>query len=272
MKPTTTPLLLAALGALFIPIAARASSHMDAPLITLDPAANTTDVYAFVSTIGGVKYLTTALAVYPFEEPGIGPNKYNFDDKVIYTINLAAGANLAAGRPTLAYEFRFRTRFKNQNTIAQSYLGVVEAVDDPAQNLTQQYVVTKVAPKRTTLLTGALVPPNNQGLVTKYYNQGDSGENPAREGVSDPNALDRYTSSTIYTTPQGYKIFAGQRDDGLLRRHPEHLRSRLRLYRPEQALRQSGRLQRPHHRAQYSDHGNPRRRPAKRRRLVHHQS
>ena len=30
--------------------AAQASSHMDAPLITLDPAANTTDVYAFVST------------------------------------------------------------------------------------------------------------------------------------------------------------------------------------------------------------------------------
>jgi hypothetical protein len=28
--------------------AAQASSHMDAPLITRDPSANTTDVYAFV--------------------------------------------------------------------------------------------------------------------------------------------------------------------------------------------------------------------------------
>ncbi len=214
MKPTIRHHLLAALGALFIPAAASASSHMDAPLITLDPAANTTDVYAFVSTIGGVKYLTTALAVYPFEEPGIGPNKYNFDDKVIYTINLATGANLAAGKPTLSYEFRFRTVFKNQNTIAQSYLGVVEAVDDPQQNLTQHYMVTKVAPKRTTLLADGLVPPNNQGLVTKYYNQGDSGENPAREGVATPAALDRYTASAIFSTPEGYRIFAGQRDDG----------------------------------------------------------
>ena len=214
MKPTIRHHLLAALGALFIPTAAPASSHMDAPLVTLDPAANTTDVYAFVSTIGGVKYLTTALAVYPFEEPGIGPNKYNFDDKVIYTINLATGANVTDGKPTLAYEFRFRTNFKNQNTIAQSYLGVVEAVDDPQQNLTQHYTVTKVAPKRTTLLADGLVPPNNQGLVTKYYNQGDSGENPAREGVANPAALDRYTASAIYSTPEGYRIFAGQRDDG----------------------------------------------------------
>ena len=63
--------------------AAFASSHMDAPLITLDDAANTTDVYAFVSNNNaGVKYLTTAVAVYPFEDPGIGPNKYNFDDTV----------------------------------------------------------------------------------------------------------------------------------------------------------------------------------------------
>ena len=32
-----------------------ASSHMDAPLITLDPAANTTDVYAFVDQDGAPK-------------------------------------------------------------------------------------------------------------------------------------------------------------------------------------------------------------------------
>ena len=37
---------------------AGASSHMDAPLITLDDAANTTDVYAFVSEDGeGRSYL-----------------------------------------------------------------------------------------------------------------------------------------------------------------------------------------------------------------------
>ena len=57
------------------PSGTRASSHMDAPLITLDPSANTTDVYAFVTRENAVKYLNLALGVYPHEEPGVGPNK-----------------------------------------------------------------------------------------------------------------------------------------------------------------------------------------------------
>ena len=54
------------------PAGTRASSHMDAPLITLDPSANTTDVYAFVTRENSVKYLNLALGVYPHEEPGVG--------------------------------------------------------------------------------------------------------------------------------------------------------------------------------------------------------
>jgi hypothetical protein len=46
---------------------ASASSHMDAPLIVLDDAANTTDVYAFVQQENGRKVLATALCVYPIE-------------------------------------------------------------------------------------------------------------------------------------------------------------------------------------------------------------
>src|ERR1051326_7719690 len=71
---------------------ARASSHMDAPLITLDHAANTTDVYAFVTQRSGVKYLDVALAVFPHEEPGVGPNKYGFYSIVFYRFFLAAPA------------------------------------------------------------------------------------------------------------------------------------------------------------------------------------
>src|SRR5436190_15922243 len=100
-----------------------ASSHMDALLITLDPAANTTDVYAFLDNDNGSKSLVVALGVYPFEEPGIGPNKYNFDDNVLYEIHLALGSNsVAAGRADMSYQFRFQTGFKNRNTILQSYL------------------------------------------------------------------------------------------------------------------------------------------------------
>ena len=75
---------------------------MDAPLITRDPSAHITDVYAFVSKVGNVKYLTAAMAVYPFEEPSIGPNKYNFDDNVLYAIHVAVGNDLAEGQPTIS--------------------------------------------------------------------------------------------------------------------------------------------------------------------------
>src|ERR1700712_452875 len=135
-----------------VPAFVHASSHMDAPLITLDPAANTTDVYAFVSQHDGAKYLTTALGVYPHEEPGVGPNKYNFDDNVLYQIFLSSGANLATGADTVAYQFRFTSAYKSQATILQSYLGVVATVGDASQNFTQSYTVTKVAGGSTTVL------------------------------------------------------------------------------------------------------------------------
>lgn len=196
---------------------ALASSHMDAPLITLDPAANTTDVYAFVQQENGVKSLVTALGVYPFEEPGIGPNKYNFDDNVLYEIHVATGHDLTAGRSTVSYQFRFKTHYKNQNTILQSYLGVINDVDDAAQNLTQTYTVTKVDHRHgesATVLGSGTVPPNNQGIATPFYNQNNNGENPARDGVATEADLDKYTKQTIEHLNGGYVAFAGQRDDG----------------------------------------------------------
>ena len=197
--------------------AAQASSHMDAPLITRDPAANTTDVYAFVQNRNGIKSLVTALGVYPHEEPGIGPNKYNFDDNVLYQIRVATGNDVARGKATLSYELAFNTTFRNQNTILQSYLGVINNVADPAQNLVQTYTVTKVDHRqydRRTLLGTGTVPPNNQGIATPFYNQGNNGNNPAKDGVATQAALDRYTTQAIKNLGDGYFTFAGQRDDG----------------------------------------------------------
>jgi len=211
LQMAVIPLLI---GQLTMP--AWASSHMDAPLAVLDPAANTTDVYAFVQVENNVKTLITALGVYPHQEPGIGPNKYNFDPNVLYQIHVAVGRDVAAGRPTLSYQFRFSTNFKNKNTILQSYLGVIQEVGDAAQNLTQTYTVTKVDHRTGTSkrLGSGIVPPNNQGIATPYYNQGDNGENPAKDGVATEAELDRYTSEAITNLGQGYIAFAGQRDDG----------------------------------------------------------
>ena len=207
--------LALALAAL-MPAPVFASSHMDAPLITRDPSANTTDVYAFVDVDNGSKHLTTALGVYPHQEPGIGPNKYNFDENVLYQIHVALGEDLAAGRPTISYQFAFQTSYKTQGTILQSYLGVVQHVGDAAQNLVQTYTVTKVDRRSntSTVLGTGTVPPNNQGIATPYYNQGDNGDNPAKDGVASESGLDRYTQESIFTLSNGYRVFAGQRDDG----------------------------------------------------------
>ena len=216
LKQAVATVLLAAMPIALMPVTGFASSHMDAPLIVLDPAANTTDVYAFVDEDNGQKSLVLALGVYPHQEPGIGPNKYNFDDNVLYEIHVALGADRAAGRATLSYQFRFNTTFKNRNTVLQSYLGVIQHVDDANQNLTQTYTVTKVDHRtnRETVLGTGVVPPNNQGNATPYYNQSNNGENPARDGVATEAELDRYTKESITELSSGYVSFAGQRDDG----------------------------------------------------------
>jgi hypothetical protein len=212
----TLPFIAAAAILLAGATPAFASSHMDAPLIVLDDAANTTDVYAFVQNENGQKVLVTALGVYPFEEPGIGPNKFNFDDNVLYEIHVATGKNVAAGRRSYSYQFAFETKFKNRKTILQSFLGVIENVDDDNQNLTQYYSVTKVDHQTgvITKLGEGVVPPNNQGNATPFYNQADNGENPAKDGVATEAELDRYTRQSIARLDSGYISFAGQRDDG----------------------------------------------------------
>jgi hypothetical protein len=198
----------------------RASSHMDAPLITLDPAANTTDVYAFKSRTGGMAYLTTALAVYPFEEPGIGPNNYRFAPSVDYEIHVALGSsNIQAGQADLTYRFEFSTSYANRRTILQSYLGVVEPGSgfSANQNMRNTYKVTKIDNRtgsRTVLGEDLIVPPNNQGRLTPFYNQGNNGDNPARGGVASTSELDGYTQNAIISLPGNYLVFAGQRDDG----------------------------------------------------------
>jgi Domain of unknown function (DUF4331) len=162
------------------------------------------------------KSLVVALGVYPFEEPGIGPNKFNFDDNVLYEIHVALGADLPKGRATLSYQFEFTSKTKNRNTILQNFTGVIQHVDDANQNFVQTYTVTKVDHRwnRRTVLGTGIVPPNNQGIATPFYNEEDNGENPAKQGVSDANKLDPYTSEAITPLSNGYVSFAGQRDDG----------------------------------------------------------
>ena len=63
------------------------SSHREAPEISQDPVADSTDLYAFVSP--DQPDTVTLIANYiPLQEPSGGPNFYEFGDAVRYEINV----------------------------------------------------------------------------------------------------------------------------------------------------------------------------------------
>jgi hypothetical protein len=69
---------------------ASASSHREAPAIGFDPAADNTDVWAWVND-GAHDKLTIVAAYNPLEEPTGGPNYHEFSDDVLYEIHITRG-------------------------------------------------------------------------------------------------------------------------------------------------------------------------------------
>ena len=143
------------------PTSATASSHREAPLIADDPAADNTDVYAFVSP--DKPNTVTIIANYiPFEDPAGGPNYYKFDPTVRYALNVD---NNGDGKEDVAYEFRFKTQVTNPNTFLYN-TGPISTVADQDANLSvkQTYTVTRVTSSGSTVLGSNLaVPPTNIG-------------------------------------------------------------------------------------------------------------
>ncbi len=64
---------------------AAASSHREAPLISKDPYADSTDTYAFLSPADQNRLVLLASWI-PFEGPEGGPNYYEWDDSALYDI------------------------------------------------------------------------------------------------------------------------------------------------------------------------------------------
>src|SRR6185295_14761594 len=93
-------------------IPGRASSHREAPLISGDPQADATDVYAFVSP-DAPDTVTLISSWIPFENPQGGPNFYRFGDSVLYELKID---NNADGVEDISYQFRFTSQVRNPNT------------------------------------------------------------------------------------------------------------------------------------------------------------
>jgi hypothetical protein len=167
-----------------------ASSHREAPLISADPLADNTDVYAFVSP-DAPDTVTLIANWIPLEAPNGGPNFYKFGDDVLYRINID---NDGDANDDIVYEFRFRTRIQNKQTFLYN-TGPIASLDDPNFNIRQTYSVTRIDRQgRHALADNLATPPVNVG---------------AR---STPN-YDALANAAIYTLPDGSRVFAGQRDD-----------------------------------------------------------
>ena len=98
MKKTMLLLLVLSFAGFWMP-PTDASSHREAPLISGDPRADNTDVYAFVSP--DQPDTVTIIANYiPLEEPAGGPNFHSFDDNVLYEIHVDNDGDAKDDSPT----------------------------------------------------------------------------------------------------------------------------------------------------------------------------
>jgi hypothetical protein len=199
---------------------AEAASHREAPLTALDPAADNTDVYAFVSydaanlaRAPAARRVTFILNVNPGQDPSDGPNYFNFDDKVLYAVNI--DNNQDGKADDVVYEFRFTTQ--NRPVVAAGdltsplpYLGNphipnavplqgITALDGPgSEGLTrrQTYTVTEIRHGiRTQLFSGRtlIAVPSNVGPATM------------------PNYPALAEQGIFTDTATGIRVFAGQR-------------------------------------------------------------
>jgi hypothetical protein len=168
------------------------SSHREAPEISKDPVADSTDLYAFV-TPGHADTVTIIANYVPFQLPSGGPNFFEFGNDVLYEIHID---NNGDGDPDVTYQFRFRTELRNNNTFLYN-TGPIESIDSKNWNRRQFYTVTKVDGKgrQQWVAKDLKCPPANIGpLSTPDYN--------------------KLAYQAIQKLPNNGKVFAGQRADG----------------------------------------------------------
>jgi hypothetical protein len=120
-----------------------ASSHREAPLISEDPSADLTDLYAFRSP-DKPNTVTLIANVIPGEDTGAGPNWYTFSPTARYNIKVDTDGDV---KPNVIYRFQF-----GQKT-GPFFLG----------DTAQPFTVTRVAGGKSTVVAKGTTAPNNIG-------------------------------------------------------------------------------------------------------------
>lgn len=178
----------------FLTLQVSASSHREAPLITHDPLADNTDVYAFRSPDD--PSTVTIIADYiPFEMPDGGPNFYNFGPNIRYEIHIKNKADTPGD--DITYRFTFTQVNQDPTTFFNIRLG--------QQNLQTTYLCEKSTDGGVTftpIVTNGIVPPPNIGPRSI-----DSA------GIGLGMNYNALIEGAIATAQTGEKVFCGQADD-----------------------------------------------------------
>jgi hypothetical protein len=165
------------------------SSHREAPEISKDPVADSTDVYAFVSP--DRPDTVTLIANYiPLQAPNGGPTFYEFGDDVRYEIHISNGGKADAD---ITYQFEFNTKVRKSSFLYNT--GPITSIRSSAWNRPQFYTVRRIADGKTKTLASHLpCPPVNVGVR------------------STPNYA-ALAAQAVHSIPGGRRVFAGQRSD-----------------------------------------------------------
>ena len=176
------------------PYGAFASSHREAPLISNDPLADNTDLYAFRSPDNPNK--VTIIACYvPGQLPQGGPNYYSFGENIRYEIHI--DNNVTTKGDDIVYRFTFNQKNEDPTTFFNIRLG--------KQNLKTTYTLERSmdgGKKFSQIIANGVVPPNNIGPR--------SISSPV--GLNAPN-YESLIQSAITTASSGEKVFCGPSDD-----------------------------------------------------------
>ena len=171
-----------------------ASSHREAPLISNDPLADNTDLYAFRSPDDTNK-VTIIAAYVPAELPQGGPNYYSFGENVHYEIHIKN--TTATPADDITYRFSFSKMNQDPSTFFNIRLG--------QQNLKTTYKAEKSMDNGatwTTIVDTGIVPPPNIGPR--------SIEN-AVVGLGTP--YETLFTNAITTATSGETVYCGPADD-----------------------------------------------------------
>jgi Domain of unknown function (DUF4331) len=219
---TMTPAAVAGAAYLAMSCSAFAASHREAPMIAMDPSADITDTYAFVSydetnlmRPPEDRKVTFIMNVIPGQDPADGPNYFAFGDDVLYRLHIDNDTDGRAG--DVVYEFRFTTENRPLGGVLDTPLAFVGGSAAPGMPITpgitaldgpgseglirrQTYTVTEVRGSSRTVLF------RNQKLISVPSNVGPS----TTAGPGGMPDYENLASQGVYEDGD-VRVFAGQR-------------------------------------------------------------